>query len=102
MDLSIDLYKVLNTLPSLLHLHLSFCNLGKVSSLVSDPIVPLINLTRLQLLSLVWNDLNQHSSVLHAFQNSTSIKVLNISGNHLNSVLPIVSQVSQFFKPSLF
>ncbi|QHN95362.1 hypothetical protein HN51_043218 [Arachis hypogaea] len=80
MDLPMNLYKVLNMLPSLLHLYLPYCNFAKVSSF------PLTNLTCLQLLSLASNFFNYHSSVLHAFQNTTSIKVLDISGNDLNSV----------------
>ncbi|RYR47702.1 hypothetical protein Ahy_A07g033649 [Arachis hypogaea] len=80
MDLPMNLYKVLNMLPSLLHLYLSYYNFAKVSYF------PLTNLTCLQLLSLASNLFNCHSSVLHAFQNTTSIKVLDISGNDLNSV----------------
>ncbi|RYR47703.1 hypothetical protein Ahy_A07g033650 [Arachis hypogaea] len=74
MDLPMNLYKVLNMLLSLLHLYLPYCNFAKVSSF------PLTNLTCLQLLSLASNFFNYHSS------NTTSIKVLDISGNDLNSV----------------
>ncbi|QHN95361.1 LRR receptor-like serine/threonine-protein kinase [Arachis hypogaea] len=68
MDLPMNLYKVLNMLPSLLHLYLPYCNFAKVSSF------PLTNLACLQLL------------ILHAFQNTTSIKVLDISVNLHNLV----------------
>nr|XP_025653456.1 receptor-like protein EIX1 [Arachis hypogaea] len=96
------LFKVLNTLPSLLHLHLPACSLGQVSSsLVSDPIFPLTNLTRLQLLNLAWNGLNQDSPVLHAFQNFTSIKVLDISRNFLSSVPSRLAKVHNLVKLDL-
>ncbi|MED6121355.1 hypothetical protein PIB30_029342 [Stylosanthes scabra] len=92
VDLSMSqphsLFKVLNTLPSLLHLQLIECGLGDMPSLVSDPIFHLTNITSLQLLNLASNDLNQDSAVLHAFQNITSIKFLDISQNLINSVPP--------------
>ncbi|KAL4375551.1 hypothetical protein AHAS_Ahas05G0293100 [Arachis hypogaea] len=96
------LFKVLNTLPSLLELHLSGCRLGQVSSsLVSDHIFPLTNLTRLQLLNLAWNDLSQNSPILNAFQNTTSIKVLDISQNLLSSVPPWLAKLHNLLKLDL-
>ncbi|MED6121351.1 hypothetical protein PIB30_029338 [Stylosanthes scabra] len=97
------LFKVLNSLPSLLHLELVGCGLGHMSSLHhSHPIFHLTNLThRLQLLNLASNDLNQDSPVLHAFQNITSIKVLRISHNRLNSVLPWLAKLYNLVKLDL-
>ncbi|MED6219408.1 hypothetical protein PIB30_035522 [Stylosanthes scabra] len=106
MDLSMaqphHLLKVLNTLPSLLHLQLVACGLGDMSSLHhSHPTFHLTNLTRLQLLNLGWNDLNQDSPVLHAFENITSIKVLDISHNSLTSVLPWIAKLHNLVKLDL-
>ncbi|MED6121353.1 hypothetical protein PIB30_029340 [Stylosanthes scabra] len=96
------LFKVLNTLPSLLHLQLSYCGLGDMLSLHhSDPIFHLTNLTRLQLLNLASNDLNQDSPVLHAFRNITSIKALDITGNNLYSVPPWLAKLHNLVKLDL-
>ncbi|MED6121356.1 hypothetical protein PIB30_029343 [Stylosanthes scabra] len=96
------LFKVLNTLPSLLHLQLVHCGLGFMSSPHhSDPIIHLTNLTRLQLLNLASNYLNQDSPVLQAFQNTTSIKVLDISFNGLTFVPPWLAKLHNLVKLDL-
>ncbi|MED6121352.1 hypothetical protein PIB30_029339 [Stylosanthes scabra] len=96
------LFKVLNTLPSLLHLQLVHCGLGNMLSLPhSDPIFHLTNLTRLQLLNLATNELGQDSPVLHAFRNITSIKALDIAGNNLYSVPPWLAKLHNLVKLDL-
>ncbi|KAL9994416.1 putative leucine-rich repeat-containing, plant-type, leucine-rich repeat domain superfamily [Helianthus debilis subsp. tardiflorus] len=110
VDLSkaINWFQVINTLPSLVELHLSNCELLHI-----DPHVPIHNLTSLTLLDLSFNDFNSfvprsifsitslvsldlrgcnfHGPVLSSagiFQNMTALKLLHVSGNgFMNSSL---------------
>ncbi|GAU15425.1 hypothetical protein TSUD_44620 [Trifolium subterraneum] len=75
-----NLFQVLNTLPSLLHLSLSNC--GIEYSLI--PPYAFQNMTSLVYLDLSLNDL--HGPILESFQNMTSIETLYLSGNNIASI----------------
>ncbi|XP_027364711.1 receptor-like protein EIX1 [Abrus precatorius] len=75
-----NLFKVLNILPSLLHISLSFCGLD--NSLI--PHSAFQNLTSLVYLDLSWNSL--HSPISDAFRNLTYLETLELSRNNITSI----------------
>ncbi|KAI3802599.1 hypothetical protein L1987_30738 [Smallanthus sonchifolius] len=83
VDLSkaVDWLPVINTLPSLVQLHLSGCNLANI-----HPYVPSLNLTSLSLLDLSYNDF--HSSVPKWIFSIISLVSLDLSGCDFHGPVP--------------
>nr|XP_043633343.1 receptor-like protein EIX2 [Erigeron canadensis] len=111
---AIDWFQVINTLPSLTELHLSYCDIIDI-----HPHVRSLNTTSLSLLDLSNNDLssfvpqwvfsitnlisldfswcNFHSLIhdnIHKFHNLTSLKSLHISGNRFMNSSLVLSGLS--------
>ncbi|XP_027359027.1 receptor-like protein EIX2 [Abrus precatorius] len=73
------LFRVLNKLPSLLRIYLRGCNLH-------SSLMPLVNLTKVQVLHLGENQLTL--PLLYGFQNMTSLVDLHLSGNQFDGSIP--------------
>ncbi|XP_076920826.1 uncharacterized protein LOC143582060 [Bidens hawaiensis] len=76
-----DWHQVINTLPSLVQLHLSNCELSHI-----HPHVPSINLTLLSLLDLSFNDFN--SSTPPWIFMLTNLVSLDLSGCNIHGIIP--------------
>ncbi|GAU15423.1 hypothetical protein TSUD_44600 [Trifolium subterraneum] len=79
-DTSNNLFQVISTLPSLLHLSLHYCGID--NSLI--PPYAFQNMTSLVYLDLSWNEL--HGPIPVAFRNLSSIEYLFLSSNNFTSI----------------